>query len=328
MAVFPRDIIMKKFSLTMTLFAVLAGAAFAEEAMIKIGSGSTVGIYYSASSAVAKMCNNNRAEDNEYMITVASEGSLDNINNVLLGRVNFGLAQANLLDKASRGAGLWEGSPQKKLSAVFKLYTEDFTIVAAEDARIRTMSDLAGKRVNIGAPGSSDALYARDMLWLAGVRPSEMTILEEDQSRSEDLLADGKIDAYIYTVGHPTFSVREASSHKRKVELVPLDQSLVDFLVASNALVKATLIPIDFYPAIKNREPVPSVGVHAVLFTTEDTSEDVVYRMVKDVMENLDLFRRQHPAFRNLEAKQMGDVSFMPLHPGAKRYFKEAGLLP
>jgi TRAP transporter TAXI family solute receptor len=121
--------------------------------------------------------------------------------------------------------------------------------------------------------------------------------------------------------------VREATSGKRKAIILSLDKSLIDLATSMNPLVKAVTIPTDEYPGLVNRSPVSSIGVKAVLFTREGMSEETVYRMVKEVMTNLDLFRRQQPALANLTAKEMTNVSVIPLHPGAKRYFREAGLL-
>ncbi|VGO19785.1 hypothetical protein SCARR_01844 [Pontiella sulfatireligans] len=319
---------MKRIGLTFMMLAISAGTVLAGDEMITVGSGNTVGIYYAASSAVAKLFNRQRPEYHQWVVTEASHGSVENINNVLQGDVGFGLCQETLLCRAMEGDGPWEGKPHKNLTKVLNLYTEAFTIVSAEDAEILTTSDLKGKRINVGAPGSSDESYARSSLMLFGISTNEVTILSEPSSRSSDLLEAGEVDVYFFSVGHPAFSVREASSGKRKVRLVPIEQSVIDSCLASNPLLSAQTIPVDYYPELVNTEPVDTVGVPAILFTRDDMSEETVYRMVKEVMTNLDLFQRQHPAFVRLTGEEMaGGASIIPLHPGAKRYFKEAGLL-
>ena len=314
--------------LAIVVSVLCCGRSIAETEVITIGSGNTVGIYYSTSSAVAKLFNRKLSDYKQLADTVVSEGSVENINEVIAGDVDFGLAQANLLDKGFKGTGPWSGNPQKELRAVLTLYTEDLTLIAAEDAKIYAMSDLRGKRVSVGAAGSSDASYVKDIMLLDGIRLTDVTIVEESANRSQDLLADHKIDAYFFSVGHPSFSVREASSGKRKVRLVPLNESLIDFGVTSNALLSAVSIPIDYYPEIGNEKPVPTLGVSTMLFTHKDMADETVYRMVKEMMENLDLFRRQHPALRALDEKEMARSIALPLHPGAKRYFIEMGLRP
>ena len=315
-----------KLGSSVAIFVIWAGSVFAEDS-VKISSGNTVGTYYAASSAVAKMSNKDRTDSDKYIMTVASGGSLDNIDNVVKQISHFGLAQANLLEKAIQGKGQWEGKPQKQLQAVLKLYTEDLTIVVDGDEEIDSISDLKGKRVNTGGAGSSGAIHFRNILLKSGIQASEVTIIEQPQSRSEDLMKKGEIDAYVFVVGHPAFAVRNTAANQDSIKLLPLEQSLIDSFCKQNPLVKSTSISVDHYPNLENKVAVPTVGVHTILFTTNNESEETVYQMVKDVMENLDLFKRQHPTLQNLDAKTMSDISFMPVHPGAQRYFKEAGLV-
>jgi TRAP transporter TAXI family solute receptor len=308
--------------------AMLSGApVLAGDEMISIGAGNVMGVYYAAGSGMAKIFNHKRQEYHQWFVTVASLGSVENINNVLQGKVEFGLAQANMLDRAVRGREPWT-VPQTNLQAVLSLYTEDFTIVAAGDAGIEALADLKGKRVNIGAPGSSDGVYAREVLEKSGVRVEDVEISEQPSFKASDLLSEGKIDAYFFTAGHPNLSVREVTSGKRKARLLPLDQSLIEQFLAARPLLKAVSISTDYYPGLENRAAVPTVGVKVVLFTREGMTEETVYRLVKEVMTHLDLFRRQQPALAGLTAEEMAAVQVLPLHPGAVRYFREAGLVP
>jgi TRAP transporter TAXI family solute receptor len=321
---------MKRISLivTMLAFGISGASVSAEDEIISIGTGNTVGMYYSTSSAVAKLFNYKRQEYKQWIITVASEGSDENVNDVLSGKVQFGFSQANVLDKAVRGIGPWKGKPHKNLRAVLKLYTEELTIVTDDDAKILRLADLKGKRVNIGASGSNSEEAARRFFKRAGINLDEITLLEEQASKSSDMLKAGEIDAYLFTVGHPSFSVREASSGERKVRLLSIDQKIIDLSIAETTLVKEVTIPTTYYPKLTNTAPIKTLGTPAILFTTAEMSEETVYRMVKEVMTNLDLFRRQQPVLADLDAKEMGKPIAVPLHPGAVRYFKEAGLLP
>jgi TRAP transporter TAXI family solute receptor len=299
----------------------------AEDTIISIGAGNTVGVYYAASSAMAKIFNQKRPEFHQRLITVASQGSEENINNVLQGKLEFGLAQSDMLYRAQQGLTPWAGKPHKNIQAVLGLHTEALTIVAASDKGIAKLADLVGKRVNIGAPGSSDEENAKRILLKAGIRVEDLTISQFPSSMASELLTGDRIDAYFFTVGHPNLSVREATSGQRKAVLLPLDKSLIDLFQVTSPLAKAVTIPTDQYPGLANRAAIPTVGVQAVLFTREGMSEETVYRLVKEVMTNLDLFRRQQPALADLTAMKMATVPVIPLHPGAQRYFREAGLL-
>ena len=244
---------------------------------------------------------------------------------VMVGTV----AQANALYYAKRGEQFWEGSPQAQLRSVLGLYTEDFTIVAAVDAEVNSLADLKGKTVNIGELGSTDNIQAKSILGAVGLDlEQDLEITEKPAYEASELLQSGDIDAYFYTVGHPNLSIKEAASGKRKVMIVSPGQKIIDDFASMREDLLATEIPIDYYTAIANREPVPTVGVKAILFCSADTDEQTVYNMVKEVFENLDLFTRQHPAFANLTPEKLSTDLIVPLHPGAERYFRGAGVLP
>jgi TRAP transporter TAXI family solute receptor len=299
-----------------------------DEPMQKIITGNVTGIYYAAGSAVAKMHNKKRKEYNLRLITEASEGSIANIEDVLKGSAEFGISQANKLYKAQKGTGFWDGQPHDNLRAVLGLYTEDYTIIAAADANIKTVADLKGKTVNIGELGSSAASQAEYFFQFFELEEKDINVNRKPTYQAPELLQAGKIDAYLYTVGHPNLSVREAAAGERKVEIISPGQEFIDHFLKVRPYFVASDIPIDYYPDIVNKEPILSIGLKAILFTRIDADEQVVYNMVKEVLNNLDLFKRQHPALANLTPEKLTKGLIVPIHPGAERYFREAGLLP
>lgn len=304
-----------------------ASLAF-DEPMETIKTGNITGVYYAAGSAVAKMHNRKLKEYNLRLITEASEGSVANIEEVTDGTAACGIAQSNALYFAKRGEQYWQGSPQGQLRSVLGLYTEDFTIVAAVDAEVNSLADLKGKTVNIGELGSTDNIQAKSILGAVGLDlEQDLEIIEKPTYEASELLQSGDIDAYFYTVGHPNLSIKEASSGDRKVVIVSPGQEIIDRFTNMREDLLATDILIDYYTELANREPIPTVGVKAILFCNADTDAQIVYNMVKEVFENLDLFTRQHPAFANLTPEELVSDLIVPMHTGAERYFKEAGLL-
>ncbi|MDH3869821.1 MAG: TAXI family TRAP transporter solute-binding subunit [Desulfuromonadales bacterium] len=297
------------------------------EPMQSIKTGNITGVYYSAGSAVAKMHNRKLKEYNLRLIAEASEGSVSNIDDVANGLASFGIAQANALYFAKNGKHYWQDSPQDKLRSVLGLYTEAFTIVAAVDADINSLADLKGKTVNIGELGSTDSVQATSILKTVGLDlEKDLTISEKPTYEASELLQQGDIDAYFYTVGHPNLSIKEASHGDRKIMIVAPDQELIDSISQREDLVDM-VIPIDYYTELANKEPIHSIGVKAILFCNSDADKEVVYHIVKEVFENFELFKQQHPAFANLTPEKLSTGLIVPLHPGAERYFKEAGLL-
>lgn len=314
------------FALTFSMIPSLLSAF--DEPMLSIKTGNVTGVYYAAGSAVAKMHNKKRKEYNLRLITESSEGSVANIQEVIDGNAAFGIAQANALYSAKRGEHFWEGSPQSQLRSVLGLYTEDLTIVAAVDAGVDSLADLKGKRVNIGELGSTDNVQAKFILGAVGLDlATDLKVSERPTYEASELMQEGDIDAYFYTVGHPNLSIKEAASGDRKIMIVSPGQEIIERFASMREDLLATQIPIDYYPEIANLEPIPTLSVKAILFTDVDTDAQVVYNMVKEVFENLELFKRQHPAFANLNPEKLSTNLILSLHPGAERYFREAGVL-
>lgn len=298
------------------------------EPMKSIKTGNITGVYYAAGSAVAKMHNRKLKEYNLRLIAEASEGSLSNIDDVANGLAEFGIAQSNALYFAKSGEEYWQGAPLKNLRSVLGLYTEAFTLTAAVDANINSLADLKGKTLNIGELGAMDNLQARSILNHFGLDPEkDLTVTEKPSYEASELLQQGVIDAYFYTVGHPNLSIKEASHGDRKIMLVTPEQEFVDAFLGSKEYLVERVIRVDYYTEIANEEPVRTLGLKAILFCHADTDEDVVYHMVKEVFENFELFKKQHPAFANLTMEKLSSNLTLPLHPGAERYFNEAGLL-
>ncbi|GFO63490.1 TAXI family TRAP transporter solute-binding subunit [Geomonas paludis] len=293
-----------------------------------ISSGTTTSSYYAAASATAKVFNRKSAAYGMKLATVASAGSVANIDAVAEGRASFGIAETELLKRAAQGVRPWEGKARGGLRAVLGLYPATVTIVAAVDSGIKRVPDLKGKRLNIGAPGSIDNTYAGALLQMSGLNPGEVITTQHSTALAPELLQKGDIDAYLCIVGHPNLTVLEASSGKRKVLLVPLDDTLIKQVTSNNQLLAPVVIPMRFYPNVQGSGIVQSLGVRTVLFTSSDQSDEAVYRVVREILGNFDLFRRQHPILQELTPEQAARITVIPLHPGAARYFKESGLMP
>jgi len=311
----------------LSLVFALPTTSLATEPITTIGTGGINGVYYSIGGAIAKMFNLKRQEFGGWMANQATKGSVKNIEAVLDGEIDFGIAQGNFLFDAVNGEGLYAGQMKGDLRAVLGLYIEDITIVAAVDAEINTATDLKGKRVNIGVPGSSTALTAQMVLQELGIAPEDLKLFNYPNYEVSERLQSGDIDAYIFTVGHPNLLIMEATNGQRKVQIVPLPQILIDDVAARKPYLFANKINPEYYDRLANKGVIPTVGVKAMLFTRADMDEKMVYQVVKQVMANLELFRQQHPALANLTRSDMSINDVVPLHPAAERYFRATGLV-
>ncbi|MGF1693097.1 TAXI family TRAP transporter solute-binding subunit [Photobacterium kagoshimensis] len=315
-----------KVSAIAAAFAV-SGMANAQE-FITIGTGSVTGVYYPTGGAICKLVNKDRKEHKVRCSVESTGGSIYNVNTMRAGELDFGIVQSDWQYHGYNGTSKFtDQGPYKKLRAVFSLHTEPFNIIARSDAGINGVEDLKGKRVNIGNPGSGDRATMGVVMDALGWTNADFKLAAELKgSERSQALCDNKIDAFIYMVGHPNGSIKEATT-SCDAKLVSAQGAEIDKIVADNPYYAKSTVPGGMYKGTDN--DVNSFGVAATLVSSTDVSDDVVYAVVKSVFENFDTFKRLHPAFANLKPEQMvKDGLSIPLHPGAVRYYKEKGYLP
>ncbi|MDO6499814.1 TAXI family TRAP transporter solute-binding subunit [Photobacterium sanguinicancri] len=315
-----------KVSAIAAVFAA-SGMANAQE-FITIGTGSVTGVYYPTGGAICKLVNKDRKEHKVRCSVESTGGSIYNVNTMRAGELDFGIVQSDWQYHGYNGTSKFkEQGPYKKLRAVFSLHTEPFNIIARSDAGINGVEDLKGKRVNIGNPGSGDRATMGVVMDALGWTNADFKLASELKgSERSQALCDNKIDAFIYMVGHPNGSIKEATT-SCDAKLVPAEGAVIDKIVADNPYYAKSTVPGGMYKGTDS--DVNSFGVAATLVSSTDVSDDVVYALVKSVFENFDTFKRLHPAFANLKPELMvKDGLSIPLHPGAVRYYKEKGYLP
>jgi TRAP transporter TAXI family solute receptor len=293
-----------------------------------VGTGGVTGVYYQVGQAIMKVMNERTGETGLKVTAEATGGSVANINAILSGDMTVGVCQSDRQYQAYKGLGEWEKKgPQQALRAICSFHSEAINFVATEASGIKTLADVKGKTLNIGNPGSGQRQNAIDIFNFVGIDP-EKDFKAEGLKASEapKVMQDGQIDGFFYTCGHPAGAIMEATSGRTTVRFVPITG--MDALIEKYPYYSATRIPIKLYPKVGNTEDVPTIGMLATLVTSADVDEETIYQLTKGVFENLDSVRELHEAFRGLDAKAMAkDGITIPLHPGAERYFREAGLL-
>ncbi len=304
-------------------------AAEARTKFITIGTGGITGVYYPTGGAICRIVNKKRDEYGIRCTVESTGGSVFNVNAVMGGDLDFGVVQSDRQYQAMNGEAEWaDKGKQKDLRAVFAIHPESFTLVAAEDSGIKSLADLKGKRVNIGNPGSGQRQNSIDVLTAAGI-DYKKDIKAEGVKAAEapGLLQDGRIDAFFYTVGHPNGNIKEATSGKRKVRIIPITGDTANKLVKGFPYYAKATIPVEKnYPNATNGKDVASVGVKATLVTSAKVPDNVVYAVTKEVFENFEDFKKLHPAYAVLTKENMLEGLSAPIHPGAMKYYKEAGL--
>lgn len=305
-----------------------AGVASADEQrFITIGTGGVTGVYYPAGGAICRLVNMDRKDHGIRCSVESTGGSIYNLNAIRQDELDLAVAQSDWQYHAYNGTSEFEkDGANKDLRAVFSLHPEPFTVVARAGADIKEFKDLAGKRVSVGNPGSGQRATAEVLMEEMGWTMDKFALAAELKAAEQSqALCDGNIDAFFYTVGHPSGAIKEATTSCDSV-LVNVDNEATETLVKENPYYRVATIPGGMYRG--NDEDTTTFGVAATFVTSADVPDDVVYEVVKAVFENFDSFKRLHPAFGTLEKKEMAsDALSAPLHPGAEKYYKEAGLL-
>jgi len=321
---------MKKISpfLITLLLVILPGTGSAQEksTFVTIGTGGITGVYYPTGGAIARMLNKKKKEYGIRVTVEATGGSVFNINAIMAGDLEFGIVQSDSQFKAMKGMAEWkEKGPQRELRAVFSIHPEAVTLVVASDSEIKSIADLKGKKVNIGNLGSGQRQNAIDALSTVGIDYTKDLKTEAIKaSEAAGLLQDKTIDAFFYTVGHPSGSIKEATSGPRKVIIAEITG--VKSLLAKFPYYSQTSIPMKLYPGAANKQDVKTFGVKATLCTSSKVPDDIVYTITKEIFDNLEEFKTLHPAYATLTKESMLTGLFAPIHPGAMKYFKEVGL--
>jgi uncharacterized protein len=292
---------------------------------LKIGTASFSGAYYPTGGALSKIANKYVTKD--FSKVVSSRGSADNINNLLSKKIHIGLAQADRHYEAYYGLEEWkETGPQTKLRSIFSLYPQTINLVATKSSGIKSLKDLKGARINLGAKGSGELGNALDILKILKLDPHK-DIQSSYYSVSKMLkqFEKGYLDAFFYTIGYPS-SVLSRAAKLQSARQIPLEG--IDSFLIKNPYYQTVLVPDNAYPNMLNsNERLESIGVMTTVLTTTDIPEAIIYKFTKAIFDNLDELKAEHSVLHKLNKLEMLKGLSAPLHPGAKRYFEETGLL-
>lgn len=314
----------KTFALAAAFGLGLVGAAEAQQTFFSIGTGGVTGVYYPTGGAICRLVNKDRKEHGFRCSAESTGGSIYNINTIRQGELEFGVAQSDWQYHAYQGTSRFaEQGAFENLRAVFSVHPEPVTVLARGDAGISNITDLQGKRVNIGNPGSGTRGTWEVIEEALGWERSDLALAAEMKSaETGQALCDDKIDAYFWLVGHPSALTQETLATCDAV-LVNATGAEIEALVADRPYYRTATIPAGMYG---DNPEVTTFGVGATFVTSAEVPEDLVYVVVKAVFENFDQFRSLHPAFANLKEEEMiSDSLSAPLHPGAAKYYAERG---
>ncbi len=322
--------IVSAFALIFTFNGVGTSVVAAE--FISIGTGGPTGVYFVVGNSVCRMVHKEAAEGRKSgrkhglrCAAPSTGGSNYNIGQIKEGELQFGVAQSDWQFHAVNGSSKWEGKKFSDLRAVFSVHPEPFQLIASGSSGINSWDDLKGKTVNIGNPGSGQRGTMEVLMKAKGTSLSDFKQATElTSSEQVGALCDGKVDAIAYTVGVPNGAIGQAIDGCG-AHFVNLNSDVEKKLVNDNPFYAFANIPAGTFYKSQKQDAV-TFGVMATFVSSAAVSEDVVYEVVRAVFENLDDFKKLHPAFTNLDPKQMiSNGLSAPLHKGAVKYYKEKG---
>ena len=329
---------MKKIIITIASFLMFAfsfmgfNSSIIAAEFISIGTGGPTGVYFVVGNSVCRMVHKEAAEGRKSgrkhglrCAAPSTGGSNYNIGQIKEGELQFGVAQSDWQYHAVNGSSKWEGKKFANLRAVFSVHPEPFQLIASGSSGINSFGDLKGKVVNVGNPGSGQRGTMEVLMKAKGMSMGDLKQATElTSSEQVGALCDGKVDAIAYTVGVPNGAIGQAIDGCG-AHFVDLNSDAEKKLVNDNPFYAFANIPAGTFYKSQKKDAV-TFGVMATFVSSAEVSEDIVYEVVRAVFENLDDFKKLHPAFANLDPKQMiSNGLSAPLHKGAVKYYKEQG---
>ncbi len=320
------------------LMIALSGKSFAQELkFFTIGTGGTAYTYYPVGGMIANAISKPPGSrecgkggscgvPNLIASAVSSRGSVDNVNAIISGLRNSGFAQSDVAYWAYTGTGTMEGKePAKDLRTIAALFQEHIHLVALKKSNINSVKDLKGKRVSLDEPGSGTYVDAKLILESNGLSTSDVKAEALKGKAATDALRNGKVDAIFVVAGYPTGAIVELASAV-DIKLVPIDGSGAKALTSKYGFFSESPIPSGTYEGV---DQVNTVAVGAQWFTSAKEDSELIYQITKALWnkESRKLMDVGHAKGKTITPDTALSGVGVPLHPGAEKFYKEAGLL-
>jgi TRAP transporter TAXI family solute receptor len=308
--------------------AVVAATAFVSAAQaqqfFRIGTGGTAGTYYPIGGMIA----NAVSQPGKIIVTAqASNGSLANVNGIAGGAMESGFSQSDVATWAQTGKGLFEGKPSiAELRLIANLYPETIHVVVKKGSGIKSIAELKGKRVALDEPGSGTLVNARLVLAAYGLKESDIKPEYIKPNQASDKMKDGALDAFFFVGGAPAGAIAELASSGAGIELLPITGAQADTLRRGNPFFANDSVPAATY---KDVAAVNTLSVGAQWVTSAKADAETVYQITKSLYSDATqkALAAGHAKGKLITVKNAVQGAGIPFHPGAERFYKEAGVL-
>jgi TRAP transporter TAXI family solute receptor len=297
-----------------------------EQVSVTIATGRVGGLYHPVGGVICKLAAEYLDALGVSCTVDTTGGSKPNIKDLRKGNADLAIVQSDLQHDAFVGTGPFEDEgPFANLRSMFALYVEHFTVVARDDRDIDAFDDLKGKRVYVGEAASSRREAMNVLMEAHGWTGGEIAVVSEFEGANlAEALCDGEFDAFVYTIGHPNPTVREATT-LCDAKLLEISAPIIEKLSRENRFYVGSVIPGGTYKGIP--QDIRTLGVVSTLLTTAEVPSDVIYAITKAYFENLETLQALSPLFLSLTKGEMVETGLTaPIHEGALKYFSEVDL--
>ena len=311
---------MKKIIALLLAVAVIFSLASCGGTMMTMGTGGTAGTYYGYGGILG---NQIKQSTGITVNVVSTDGSKANILGIDAGNYQLGTVQSDVMSYAWAGTRSFEADGAvKSFRVIGGLYAEAVQLVTS-DPNIKTVADLRGKKVSIGAAGSGVYFNAIDILNAAGLTENDIIPQYQSFADSADNLTDKKIDAAFVVAGAPTPAIQELYTNG-KAHLINISGEVADTLLQASPFYSVYKIPAGTYNG--QTEEITTVTVKATLIVSATASEEDVYNITKAIFENKDAITTAHAKGAELSLENVVAGMEAPFHPGALKYYNEKGI--
>lgn len=321
---------MRKFAvitlLTFMSVLIFSTSFAADRVFFGIATGGTGGTYYPLGGMLAQMISNKVSIDGKSLSATAETGNASVSNASLLGRegIESAFVAADILDAAYKGEKQFDGKAIKNIRALGALYPETVQLIVRKNEGIKTFTDLKGKSVSSGSPGSGQWQLLGDILAVNGMTRKDIREDYSSFAQSVEKIKDGNLDATLITAGTPTASVMELANH-HEIAVIPLAGDAVERLLKDQPYYAAVTLPANTYKG--QDTDVQTLAVRAVWATHAGLDDKIAYEVTKALYENLDTLSKVHVKGKEISLDTALESVSIPVHPGAEKYYKEKGLI-
>ena len=288
--------------------------------ILALATAGTGGVYYVLGGSIAEIWS--RGLPDQVVVAEVTGGSVENLSLLMAGQVEVAFSMGTNALEAHTARGSFEGGQSGQVLALVALYPNILHLATLEETGVRTLYDLVGRRVSVGAPGSGTEVAARTLLEANGIGYDDFEPQRLNFNETANAIRDGNVDAGFWSAGPPTSSLMDLAT-ARTVHLVPLGAEEVERTEAVDPTVRPDVVPAGAYRG--QEQQVHTLSTPNLLVVSADMPEELAYSLIQELLEALEELEGVHPVARQISAEYTLSASPIPLHPGAVRYLRDSG---